>query len=1039
MTPTPCEADERSVFDQRARTVNLIADPGTMCSARLAFDGEYLEVDAPEELFDHSDELKEWIWKNHKDKILSSISVKRDREKTKLEQAQRRLRLLDNIALVQRQHLQMEEKSIVFGTLLGGLLDIMESEYGFIGEVKLEEDGRPYLQTHAVTNIAWNAATSAFYEENKDFGLKFYNMQTLFGHCILTSTPIIANDAPNDRRGGGVPEGHPPLNHFLGIPFFEAGGTQMTGMVGLANKAGGYSAADIEFLEPFTMTCSNLIQAYNAIRENEYLINTLEETVTERTRELQLANQSLELANRQVMKASAAQLEHFACMSHEIRTPLNCIIGLSSLLQETDMNPYQEDSLKMIVTSGDLLLTVVNDVLDYSKLESGNVDINIQQSNLQETLDAVVHSFVQKSRSKNLEVKTFYDAMVPEFVNTDSKRLQQILYNLLGNAMKFSHEGGAVELHVELLRREVDDENSIQELDIDVLIETEVTQQIDKSEAKPEEETATDEVAVMKPEYDSDPNLLENSADNNAVASKPRPSRCPFRRSEEDLTHPVGPSRSPSSKTHEESSISSMESQVHPDKSPLIVRIPKSELRQAEDIHHSRRSSLRLANQKDSFRGPTIDEADDTSKSIISSDSIGGTLNTDSLYPSTKRQRLLSSATTATEHETESMPRCGFKYSSLQKEDLSCWQGLDIVLRFSVKDYGTGIKKGDFNRIFQPFKQANSDTERLYGGTGLGLAITTKLVKGLGGSIAVDSVEGEWSKFSIDLPFDTSPANMDSLFKSISSATVLKVTNDCEEQRAIEKNLFDTSMVDSIAFKNMDELDAYVRNRHRHFDQDRVYICLVNEDLYHPEAYKALCQRATKSILLTFGPKYSVQETNCHYRSLAQILPSVLIKSLAAHITGLETRDSSIRLRRDVLAAVATDTVIQYGDLRILVAEDNVINQKVLVRMLAKLGVQNVDVVDNGQKAVDQEAQKDYDIVYMDMQMPVMDGTEACRRIVKRRRGADVSTPKVVFVTANVSGGFESETAQAGGNGFISKPFKVHEIENSFKLVLAPI
>jgi CheY-like chemotaxis protein len=272
---------------------------------------------------------------------------------------------------------------------------------------------------------------------------------------------------------------------------------------------------------------------------------------------------------------------------------------------------------------------------------------------------------------------------------------------------------------------------------------------------------------------------------------------------------------------------------------------------------------------------------------------------------------------------------------------------------------------------------------------------------------------------------------MDSLSKSLSKTTVLKVIKDCDEQ-IIEKNIFDTYRVDSITFKNMDELDAYVRN-HLHFDQERAYICLVNEDLYHPpEAYKALCQRATKSMLLTFGPKYSVQETNCHYRSLAQILPSVLIKSLAAHVIGLERTSSSAR---HVLAA--TDPVIQYGDLRVLVAEDNVINQKVLVRMLAKLGVRNVDVVDNGQKAVDQEAQKDYDIVYMDMQMPVMDGTDACQRIVKRR-GAE-ARPKVVFVTANVSGGFESETTKAGGNGFISKPFNVHEIENSFKLMLGPI
>jgi hypothetical protein len=93
----------------------------------------------------------------------------------------------------------------------------------------------------------------------------------------------------------------------------------MVGMVGIANKPGGYSSEDVEFLEPFVVTCSNLIQAYNSILENKRLINTLEEKVIERTRELSLANESLEAANRKVLAASAAQLTHFACMSHEIR------------------------------------------------------------------------------------------------------------------------------------------------------------------------------------------------------------------------------------------------------------------------------------------------------------------------------------------------------------------------------------------------------------------------------------------------------------------------------------------------------------------------------------------------------------------------------------------------------------------------------------------------------------------------------------------------------------------------------------------------
>jgi signal transduction histidine kinase len=142
---------------------------------------------------------------------------------------------------------------------------------------------------------------------------------------MTTQKPVIANNPLSDARAGGIPDGHPPLNHFLGLPFFYKG--EMTGMVGISNKPGGYLESDIDFLEPLTTTCSNLIQAFQQIKRNDYLINTLEESVKLRTQELVEVNHNLEEASRQVRQNAVMQMQHFACMSHEIRTPLNCIIG----------------------------------------------------------------------------------------------------------------------------------------------------------------------------------------------------------------------------------------------------------------------------------------------------------------------------------------------------------------------------------------------------------------------------------------------------------------------------------------------------------------------------------------------------------------------------------------------------------------------------------------------------------------------------------------------------------------------------------------
>lgn len=127
---------------------------------------------------------------------------------------------------------------------------------------------------------------------------------------------------------------------------------------------------------------------------------------------------------------------------------------MSSLLRDSDLPPMQAEAMQMIMSSGELLLTIVNDVLDYSKLESGNVDIVVKRSNLSEALSASVHSMNLKGESSNVKVKTFYDASVPEFIDTDVRRLSQILYNLLGNAFKFSRPGYDVEFSVSVCAAE---------------------------------------------------------------------------------------------------------------------------------------------------------------------------------------------------------------------------------------------------------------------------------------------------------------------------------------------------------------------------------------------------------------------------------------------------------------------------------------------------------------------------------------------------------------------------------------------------------
>jgi len=203
------------------------------------------------------------------------------------------------------------------------------------------------------------------------------------------------------------------------------------------------------------------------------LIDSMEKQIEDRTNELATANRNLEKANAQLAIQSAKQLEHFACMSHEIRTPLNCIVGMSSLLLEDSegpsMDPMHADSIRMINTSGELLRAVVDDVLDYAKLESGSFEVDIKSTKLQDTLDSVLYSISQKMKEKNIRLRTHFTPTVPEYIKTDSRRLQQVLFNLLGNAGKFSKTNSVIDLSISLIEGSLENNSNKQSVTQDLI------------------------------------------------------------------------------------------------------------------------------------------------------------------------------------------------------------------------------------------------------------------------------------------------------------------------------------------------------------------------------------------------------------------------------------------------------------------------------------------------------------------------------------------------------------------------------------------
>lgn len=183
-----------------------------------------------------------------------------------------------------------------------------------------------------------------------------------------------------------------------------------------------------------------LVNCYN-ITAKKHFANTLEQRIEERTHALRLMTEEAEKAKQRAEDAALAKSQFLANMSHEIRTPMNAILGLSELLAEDDLNPRQMEHIKAIRSSSNVLLTIINDILDISKLEAGRLSLVNVNYNLEQTLDYVSSLLKVMAKDKTLEYQFSASGSIDICLYGDDIRLRQVLLNLLGNAVKFTQRG----------------------------------------------------------------------------------------------------------------------------------------------------------------------------------------------------------------------------------------------------------------------------------------------------------------------------------------------------------------------------------------------------------------------------------------------------------------------------------------------------------------------------------------------------------------------------------------------------------------------
>jgi len=152
----------------------------------------------------------------------------------------------------------------LFDRALESLLALTGSEFGLVGEVLQNHDGRPYLKAHAASDISWNAETRRRYRREARCGLEFHELSNLLGATIATGERVIANEPAADLRSGGLPPGHPRLDAYLGLPIYA--GSRFLGMVGLANRHGGYDEDLADALEPFLEALGTVIAGFQDLQ-----------------------------------------------------------------------------------------------------------------------------------------------------------------------------------------------------------------------------------------------------------------------------------------------------------------------------------------------------------------------------------------------------------------------------------------------------------------------------------------------------------------------------------------------------------------------------------------------------------------------------------------------------------------------------------------------------------------------------------------------------------------------------------------------------
>jgi CheY-like chemotaxis protein len=384
----------------------------------------------------------------------------------------------------------------------------------------------------------------------------------------------------------------------------------------------------------------------------------------------------------------------------------------------------------------------------------------------------------------------------------------------------------------------------------------------------------------------------------------------------------------------------------------------------------------------------------------------------------------------------------GHVYLSVECEERT---GGQARLRFSVADTGIGIPAGKLGHIFERFTQADASTTRKYGGTGLGLSISKQLVELMGGNIGVESKIGEGSRFwfTLALPVDLTPPDTAPIDVDMTGVRVLGVDNNPTNLFVLREQLNSWGLRND---SSTSAEDALTLLRAAQSAGDPYHIAILDQQMpimdgeQLARTIKADAElKSTALVLLTSigirGDAARMKEAGfsayltkpARSSQLLNALMTVWDNQKRAPSAPFVTRHSLAQGRATIFSDERTQPIFRA---RVLVVEDNAVNQMVAARLLEKLGCR-VDVAANGREAVEMVGLLPYDAIFMDCQMPEMDGFEATQEI-RSREGSSVHCP-IIAMTANAMQGDRERCLDAGMDDYVSKPIRKADLTEALE------